>query len=184
MIARRYRCCIGWIVVCFMVCCVACGHGDSNVHVDSEAEADLMHDDVAMIVSSMVDAVNFGEQLDGKVYDYHGILTDGRGQPLYTAMKGGPGEWVVDVTGPGSAVVRNVDLGDLLPDDLRVYVVTALGMSDRDIVGKGFKDADDEVEEVVYSCHDSMLRFETRYETASNGREGAWVSIYIDRMEE
>jgi hypothetical protein len=144
-------------------------------------EDNVIPNDIAMTVSSLADAINMGEQLDSASYDYEGVMTDGRGAPLYTNMRGAPGEWLVSVTGDESVVIRNTDLGDLLPNDLCEYVVGTMGLTDDNVVESGVMESDEETEVLTYDIGEGMLRFEMRPEVASNGLEGVWLSIIIKK---
>jgi hypothetical protein len=137
--------------------------------------------DIAMTIRSLADAINIGEPLDSASYDFEGVMTDGRGAPLYTNMRGAPGEWSVIVTDEKSAVVRNLDLGDLLPDDLREYVTDTMGLGEENVVEAGTLESDEETEVVTYDIGEGLMRFETRPEVASNGLEGVWLSIVIKK---
>lgn len=133
--------------------------------------------DIAMTVRSIVDAIKVGEPLDTLDYNFEGILTDGQGHPLYTDIQGAPGEWEVDVLSPTSAVIRNLYLGDLLPDDLESYLAQSLNLNDSDIVETEEYDDDESTSLVVYDFDGGFLRIETRAGMAPNGLEGPLVSI-------
>ena len=137
--------------------------------------------DIAMTVRSLADALKVGEPLDSTDYDYEGILTDGQGRPIYTDVQGNPGEWSVDVLTDSSAVIRNVHLGDLLPDDLEEYVVANLGLGKADIVESTEYDDDDETELDVYDFGGGLIRFEKRKAHAPNGTDAVFVSIVLNR---
>lgn len=135
--------------------------------------------DIAMTVRSLADALSQGEPLDSADYNFEGVLTDGQGYPLYTDIQGGPGVWEVLVLSPRSAVVRNLYLGDLFPDDLGNYVISALGLSpDSEIQSHEYDD--DEMTSVrLYSFNGGELRIESRSAVAPNGLEGPLVSIIL-----
>lgn len=140
--------------------------------------------DIAMTARSLADALAVGEQLDSTDYDFEGILTDGQGSPLYTNMRGTPGRWVVEVTSPRGAAIRNTDLGDLLVEDLRVYLAQSLNMDDSDIVEAGPLEDDTETHMVVYRKGVLMMVMESRMETASNGTEAPWLSVLLRRNDD
>lgn len=137
--------------------------------------------DIAMTARSLADALTVGERLDSSVYDFEGILTDGQGTPLYTNMRGTPGKWVVEVTSAEDAAIRNTELGDLLVEDLRMYLAGSLDMDDSDIVEAGPIETDEETHQVVYQKGELMMVMESRSETASNGTEAPWLSVHLSR---
>lgn len=94
-------------------------------------DSDEFHadNDIAMTIRSIVDAIKVGEPLDSSLYDFEGILTDGQGTPLYTDIQGSPGLWNIDVIDNRNVVIRNLYLGDLLPADLRTYLLQSLDMA-------------------------------------------------------
>lgn len=159
----------------------ACNHSSASKNADRESDEDDFHadNDIAMTVRSIADAISVGEPLDTTEYNFEGVLTDGQGTPLYTDIQGTPGEWQVVVTSPSIAVIRNIYLGDLLTNDLRVYITSMLNLSDSDIVASDDFDDDDESELVVYRFHGGFLRFESRAGIAPNGLEGPLLSIVI-----
>lgn len=147
------------------------------------ATPDVFHadNDIAMTVRSLADALKVGEPLDSAEYDYEGILTDGQGTPLYTDIQGAPGVWVVDVLDPRNVMIRNLYLGDLLPDDLQSYLLQSLnttGEARLDFTAHEAVD-DDETDIAVYDCGGVFLRFEVRAGIAPNGIEGPQLSIIM-----
>ncbi len=130
-----------------------------------------------MTVRSITDALRVGEPLDTLDYNFEGILTDGEGHPLYTDIQGTPGSWDVDVISPTTAVIRNVYLGDLLPDDLESYLASSLNLSPENIIETEEFDDDEETQLVVYDIDGVYLRIETRAAVAPNGLEGPLMSI-------
>lgn len=137
--------------------------------------------DIAMIVKSIVDAVCGGEPLDTAEYKYEGVLTDGEGHPLYTDIQGSPGEWEVDVISSTTAVVRNIYLGDLLPDYLESYLTATLNLGQPDLIASTEFNDDDEADLVVYDLKGGYLRLETRAAVAPNGLEGPLMSIVVTK---
>lgn len=133
--------------------------------------------DIAMTLRSITDALRVGEPLDTLDYNFEGVLTDGEGHPLYTDIQGTPGIWDVDVLSPTSAVLRNVYLGDLLPDDLENYLAMSLDLSPEDIVETSEYDDDHETQVTIYNLDGIYLRIETRAAVAPNGLEGPLMSI-------
>lgn len=160
----------------------SCSHGNTAAtpSTDSAGVYDTSYhadNDIAMTVRSIADAIRVGEPLDTADYNFEGILTDGQGHPLYTDIQGAPGTWDVDVLSPTSAVIRNLYLGDLLPDDLESYLAGSLGVSDQNIIESNDYDDDDETTLTVYDLDGSYLRIETRSAIAPNGLEGPLMSI-------
>ena len=167
-------------LIVFVVVVASCGRKDAIRESGKErASEQAFHADadIAMTVRSLADALKVGEPLDS----YEGILTDGQGRPIYTDVQGNPGEWSVDVLTDSSAVIRNVHLGDLLPDDLEEYVVANLGLGKADIVESTEYDDDDETELDVYDFGGGLIRFEKRKAHAPNGTDAVFVSIVLNR---
>ena len=78
---------------------------------------------------------------------------------------------------PTSAVIRNLYLGDLLPDDLESYLAQSLDLNDSDIIETEEYDDDESTSLVVYDFDEGYLRIETRAGMAPNGLEGPLMSI-------
>ena len=172
------------LLAALIVFVASCGRKDAIRESGKErASEQAFHADadIAMTVRSLADALKVGEPLDSTDYDYEGILTDGQGRPIYTDVQGNPGEWSVDVLTDSSAVIRNVHLGDLLPDDLEEYVVANLGLGKADIVESTEYDDDDETELDVYDFGGGLIRFEKRKAHAPNGTDAVFVSIVLNR---
>lgn len=166
------------IVICLAA---ACSRPDSAKITENDTistEEYHADNDIAMIVRSIADAMRSGEPIDTLDYNMEGVLTDGEGHPLYTDVQGTPGIWTVDVVSPSSVVIRNVYLGDLLPDDLEKYIATSLNLTDSDRIQSTEFDNDEEASLVVYDLKDAgYLRLETRAAVAPNGLEGPLMSI-------
>lgn len=165
-----------------MVICLAaaCSRPDSgkNIELDTIPTEEYHADnDIAMIIRSIADAMRSGEPIDTADYNLEGVLTDGEGHPLYTDIQGTPGIWTVDVVSPSSVVIRNIYLGDLLPDDLENYIASSLNLTSDDLIRSTEFDNDDEASLVVYDLKGSYLRLETRAAVAANGLEGPLMSI-------
>lgn len=139
------------------------------------------NNDIAMTVSSIADALQMGEPLDTAEYNFEGVLTDGEGRALYTDIQGSPGIWEVEVISPSKAVVRNLFLGDLLPDYLESYIAQSLNLGADDVVPSTALDDDDEASLVVYAIKGGYLRLETRAAVAPNGLEGPLMSIIASK---
>lgn len=174
------------IILFLIVSATGCASGNQDyrpsVKADSSAideyHADL---DIAMTLRSIVDAISVGEPLDTIDYNFEGVLTDGMGHPLYTDIQGMPGVWEVDVLSPTSAVIRNMYLGDLLPEDLQNYITGSLGISGQDIVSRMEAEHEDESETLVYDFGGGYLRFESRSAVAPNGLEGPYITIIASK---
>lgn len=149
---------------------------------DASAAEEVYHadNDIAMTLRSLADALRVGEPLDSTEYNFEGVLTDGQGAPLYTDMTGSPGAWEVEVTGERRARIRNLYLGDLLPDDLRSYVLESLDLHETDILTDYDLDEENNWKMTVYDLGGGTLRFETRSGEAANGLEGPLVNIVIE----
>lgn len=113
---------------------VACGNGNRKT-ADSAADTAKVappqpkfhaDNDIAMVVRSLVDAVEVGEKLDSTVYNYRGVLTDGQGKPIYLDTETNPGLWEVKVQSAGRATLANVSDGDMRAAELAQYVVSCL----------------------------------------------------------
>lgn len=134
--------------------------------------------DIAMIVSSLADAINVGECLDTADYNFTGVLTDGTGRPLYSTLAGHPGRWRIEVTDTSSARIRNLEIGDLMVDDLREYLVSALHLEEaREYVGRDFKDR----RQMIYSIPNGYLLFTEQRDTTAADSAARYVSIIIRR---
>lgn len=150
---------------------------DSDSIATAPAEYYHADNDIAMTVRSLVDALSIGERLDSVNYDFKGVLTDGQGRPLYTDISGIPGIWEVDVTSPTSAVIRNTNIGDLLPWDLEHYLVQTLNLDESDMIPPSPEvPADADIHRVEYDFGSGYLRIETR-KVIADGMEGALMNI-------
>ena len=154
----------------------SCGKGTAEKSAESDSAAGVAEEyhadnDIAMTVRSIADAVD---------YNFYGVLTDGQGHPLYTDLQGNPGNWDVDVLSPTTAVIRNVDLGDLLPDDLEIYLSSMLEMDESNIVDSDVIDEED-TRVVVYDFGGGFIRIEKRKGVAPNGLEGSLMRITVTR---
>lgn len=175
---------------------LACGQGgnqqlspggyqasDSGFPISVPFSAEYFHadNDIAMTVRSIADAIKEGEPLDSAEYDFEGVLTDGQGTPLYTDVQGSPGLWQVDVLDHNNVMIRNLYLGDLLPIDLRTYLLQSLRIDDTNRLDYTVHDAvdDDETEIAIYHSNGVYLRFEVRAGIAPNGLEGPQMSIVM-----
>ena len=153
---------------------------ESLRHDREEEEVYHANNDIAMTLRSLADALRVGEPLDSTEYNFEGVLTDGQGAPLYTDMTGSPGAWEVEVTGDRRARIRNLYLGDLLPDDLRTYVMESLNLTEANILSHYDLDEEQAWKMTVYDFGGGSIRFETRSGEAANGLEGPLVNIIIE----
>ena len=173
-------------IICLLMVFTGCGGSRESAEpadtLRSAIEEYHADNDIAMTLRSITDAIRVGEPLDTLDYNFEGVLTDGEGRPLYTDIQGSPGEWIVDVLSPTSAVLRNVYLGDLLPDYLETYIAGSLNLSDSNIVETTEFDDDDDTSLVVYDLDGGYLRIETRSAVAANGLAGPLMSIIATKL--
>ena len=141
---------------------------DDNYHADN---------DIAMTIRSIADAINQGEQLDSIDYNFEGVLTDGTGHPLYTDVQGAPGAWSIKVKSPVAVAIKNLYLGDLLPEALETYVTQSLGLDNSNIVDTSKFRKDDLDKLVIYHFNGGYLIFETRTALTPTGKEGPLITI-------
>lgn len=151
--------------------------GDSAA-IEEEYHAD---NDIAMTVRSIVDAIRVGEQLDTADYNFKGILTDGTGRPLYSTTQGHPGQWNVDVLSPTMAVIRNEEIGDLLPEDLESYIISSLNLGSENLIDSLEYHGAEGAETSVYDFGGGYLRLDMRTEATASGLEGPLVRITATR---
>ncbi len=137
--------------------------------------------DIAMTVSSLVDALRVGEPLDSLDYNFDGILTDGQGTPLYTDIEGNPGEWKVRVNNPEEARISNLHLGDLMTVDLRNYILGALNLNDADLITAYVNPVNEQEVIWLYDIGDVNVAFsETLVKTPSD-LEGIIMGISVSK---
>lgn len=137
--------------------------------------------DIAMTLGSILDAVRVGEPLDSTVYNFVGVLTDGEGAPIYTDRDYYPGQWEVMVVTPDSAVVRNLNSGNIMVADLKNYIADNLDLDDDDICDAIDFDNDDIIEETVYSFEGGLLRFKILEENTPLDQEGPFLCISVSK---
>lgn len=146
--------------------------------IPAEEEAYIAENDIAMTVRSIADAINVGEELDTTEYNFEGVLTDGQGTPLYTDVQGAPGQWMVDVIGPNAVRIRNMYLGDLLPDNLTGYIAESLELSEKDeIIEENIPEEDETFS--VYDFGKGSIRIESKPAITPTGEIGPMVSITL-----
>ena len=164
---------------------VECSESQKTTQTDSVTTTDTLQSeyvadyDIAMTIRSIVDAISLGEPLDTAEYNYEGVLTDGRGTPLYTDIQGSPGEWQIDVTSEHSARITNIYLGDLMPEYLSDYITESLSLDSANEVQSDEYINDKDTSLEVYDFGSGNIRFETRTAYAPNGLEGPLMSIVL-----
>lgn len=179
----RFVCVVLLTFSLFMVSCSGNGgagvaDSDSTVTDSVASEEYFAENDIAMVVRSMVDAINVGERLDTAEYNFEGVLTDGQGSPLYTDVQGSPGQWEVTVYGD-SARIRNLYLGDLLPQYLKGYITNTLELTEENKImdeGAGMETGTDFE---AYTFGNGHIMFETRSVATSGGDEGPLMLITL-----
>lgn len=137
--------------------------------------------DIAMTVRSLVDAVRVGETLLPADYDFVGVLTDGQGTPLYTDVDGAPGEWQVKVFADDGVSISNLYMGDLMDEDLRSYILSALHLNSADLVSAYHNPDNDEELIYHYDAGEVDINFSTAPASTPSGLEGTIMSISISR---
>ncbi|MCM1489517.1 MAG: hypothetical protein NC095_01630 [Muribaculum sp.] len=161
-----------------------CGNKTTSVGYDSVAQEEIQFhadNDIAMTVRSIVDAVRVGETLMPDDYDFDGVLTDGQGTPLYTDLEGAPGQWRVKVVGDEEAEISNRYIGDLMDDDLRIYILGALNLNDADLIS-AYKNPSNEDEFIYhYDTGDIDINFSTLPAVSASGLEGTLMTISISK---
>ena len=153
------------------------GASDSTPEGQAHEVAYHADNDIAMTLLSVTDAIRQGELLDSIDYNFEGILTDGLGHPLYTDIQGAPGVWQVEVTSPESISIRNLYLGDLLPEALESYVTKSLGLTESNLVDPATLMFTDGAAVSAYNFPGGILRFETRTALTPAGQEGPLMTI-------
>lgn len=156
----------------------SCGGGkpkkqDSEKQTSKTEAAYHADNDIAMTVRSVIDAISIGETLDSANYYFRGVLTDGQGYPIYNNLNGIPGNWEVIPVSDTALIIRNVDLGDLMADDLEHYITGNIGLSDADVI----EAVSGEHKIVVYDFGGGTLRFETRTEKTPDGLDAPMMLI-------
>ena len=172
------------MVSVMLIVLVSCGNRtpaagfDSTKPDDSQFHAD---NDIAMTVCSLVDALRVGERLDSADYGFRGILTDGQGTPLYTDIEGNPGEWTVEVVSGDEAKISNLHIGDLMTEDLRNYIIGALGLNKADLVTAYINPADEQEFIWLYDIGDVQVAFSETLVTTPADLEGIMMSVAVFR---
>lgn len=139
--------------------------------------------DIAMTVRSIIDAINVGEDLDSVHYNYTGIMTDGNGRPLYTDVMGSPGVWEVQVRSDKSAVIRNLYLGDLLPDELVQYLLQTLDITADPILTADDTKSGKEDNLTIYPAGNADFIIEQQTARTPKGEEGPLLKIILRKTD-
>lgn len=159
----------------------SCSGSHRETGNDSTKGADFHADnDIAMIVSSLADAISIGEPLDSSDYNFAGVLTDGTGRPLYTNLNGHAGKWKVEIKDSTRATIKNTEIGDLMVDDLRNYIISSLHLdNEKEYVAR------DDVNrlQTIYSIPNGYLSLVVRQDSTVTGIKGELVSIGISRQD-
>ncbi len=167
-----------------LIVLVSCGNKPAVVGLDvANSDDNQFHadNDIAMTVCSLVDAVRVGERLDSADYGFQGILTDGQGTPLYTDIEGNPGEWIVKVVSDDEANISNLHLGDLMTEDLRNYIITALNLNSADLVTAYTNPANEEEFIWLYDIGDVQIAFSETIVKTPSDLEGIIMTISVFR---
>lgn len=172
----------GLMVSVTLMMLVACGNKASIVGLDpAQTEETPFHadNDIAMTVSSLVDAVRVGEPLDSADYNFQGILTDGQGTPLYTDIEGNPGEWAVMVISDDEARISNLQLGDLLTEDLRNYITGSLNLKEADLATAYVNPADEQEFIWLYDIGDVQIAFSETLVKMEDDLDGVIMAVSV-----
>lgn len=176
---------LSFVLIYYLFTFSSCGSRQKAIETARflQNQEELYHadNDIAMTVRSLADAIKVGEPLDSVEYDFRGVLTDGQGTPLYTDINGVPGIWDINVLDNGKVSIRNLYLGDLLPSDLELYILESLKLtadnrlpSLADTISNPAKYAIN-----IYALSGGYMKYEVVKDTASNGLEGALVTITL-----
>lgn len=177
---------------------MACSHfasensGDATVQSQPETteqaelppdEEDFLPDnDIAMTVRSVADAINVGALIDSADYSFVGVLTDGSGMPLFTDMDGLPGEWEIEVVSPQMVRIRNMNTGDLLPEELVEYLADALQISDGESLELVDSSESAEKRVSVFAFGRGTLTVESRQASDATGEPGPLMEITMQAI--
>lgn len=144
---------------------------------DVDTDSFMADNDIAMTVRSVADAINVGERIDSIDYSFKGVLTDGSGMPLFTDTEGFPGEWEVEVLSSSVVRIRNVNTGDLMPEDLVEYLSAALQLDDDDSLQLVSERHSGESRVKVFSFGRGTITIESRAGEDSTGEAGELMQI-------
>lgn len=158
--------------------CSGSGHKKADT-VGEVVELPHADNDIAMTLRSIMDAMNVNQPLDSSEYNFQGILTDGQGMPLYTDIQGAPGQWSVEVLSPTKARVKNLYLGDLIPEELTQYLLQSLDIPDSLMVKEGSPINMPDAEIAIYDFGAGQLIFETLTAKTEDGHSGPLLNILL-----
>lgn len=171
--------------LCIAILLTACSETNNQTHPDSDTAAaipqeEVFHanNDIAMTVSSIMDAISQNEPLDTAAYNFEGVLTDGSGAALYINDLGMPGTWRVKVD-EDKAQIENLDLGSFSPDNVRQYVCAEVGLTEEDIVRKGEIKGQGRLDMTNYVFKGGEIHFESSKAKTADGKEGPILAILI-----
>lgn len=156
--------------------------GSEHKNTDTADEVmEMPHadNDIAMTLRSIMDAMNVNQPLDSSEYNFQGILTDGQGMPLYTDIQGAPGQWCVEVLSPTKARIKNLYLGDLIPEELTQYLLQSLDIPDSLMVKEGSPLNMPDAEIAIYDFGSGQLILETLTAKTEDGLSGPLLNILL-----
>lgn len=168
------------LIICAL--CASCSSsGRENAADSTPRNADYQHadNDIAMTIRSIMDAMRVDQPLDSSEYNFRGILTNGSGMPLYTDIQGAPGQWEVEVITPTKARVKNLYLGDLVPEELTQYILMSLQIPDSLVVTEGSPVNMPDAEMAIYDFGPGRIIFETLTAKTESGSSGPLINILL-----
>lgn len=167
------------LIVVILTGCTGTNTASSDSLTAAEENAPHADNDIAMTIRSIMDAMNVEQPLDSAEYNYQGILTDGSGRPLYTDIQGAPGQWSVEVISPGKARLKNVYLGDLVPEELTQYLLTSLDIPDSLLMREEAPIPHPDTDVAVYDFGSGHMIFEVLEGKTESGHRGPLVNIIL-----
>lgn len=171
-----------WVAVALGAVILPSCSGNNKKDTDSLTEihnAPHADNDIAMTIRSIMDAMTVDQPLDSAEYTYQGILTDGQGMPLYTDIQGAPGQWSVEVLSPTRARIKNLYLGDLIPEELTQYLLQSLDIPDSVMVKEGSPLNMPDAEVAIYDFGPGQIIFETLTAKTETGHSGPLINILL-----
>lgn len=172
----------GLMIFTLLIVLAGCSGGATNGTTDStnvpHDNDDHADNDIAMTIRSIMDAMSVDQPLDSAEYNFQGILTDGSGRPLYTDIQGAPGQWSVEVLSPTRARLKNLYLGDLVPEELTQYLMTSLEVPDSLLITE-YDPAHHDSQTSIYDFGPGQLIMESLTAKTESGHSGPLVSILL-----
>ena len=172
----------GLMIFTLLIVLASCTSNGTTGSVDSLSAThdndDHADNDIAMTIRSIMDALTVDQPLDSAEYNFQGILTDGSGRPLYTDIQGAPGQWSVEVLSANAARIKNLYLGDLVPEELSQYLLTSLEIPDSLMVSE-YSIGRHGSETSIYDFGQGQLIFETLTAKTESGHSGPLVNILL-----